>query len=252
MKIAHLLESINRNGNSKTAVVGWGRGMGHKGHMYLASAVLTQASESRADPYFFVSETMGEDDPLTPQEKLYIYKKVFHDKQSVFHTAKTINQVAQTIYDLGYENMILVVGADQKAAFQFLARPTKATGQLPVPFNTVKVISRQETNDEYANEEGPRATPMREVLINGSSDKKAFSLWRDAMPSALTDKEVLKFMKLAKKRLGVTVKETDMPQSNNSPIPGTPMSMQVNYDAEEEQQRKKTTEKLFQWMNHPV
>ena len=38
MKIATLLEA-----QGKTAVVGWGRGMGHKGHMLLASAEIGRA-----------------------------------------------------------------------------------------------------------------------------------------------------------------------------------------------------------------
>ncbi len=80
-------ESIDRTGESKSAVVGWGRGMGHKGHMMLASSVLTQARDTNGDPYFVISRTMGKDDPLSPEEKLQIYNKVFPDNPKVFNTA---------------------------------------------------------------------------------------------------------------------------------------------------------------------
>ena len=40
----NLRELLNRTGEHKAAVVGWGRGMGHKGHMYLASSVITPVS----------------------------------------------------------------------------------------------------------------------------------------------------------------------------------------------------------------
>ena len=75
---------MKRTGNSKLAVVGWGRGMGHTGHMYLADAVITQAADMKADPYFFVSKTVGKDDPLFPEEKLSIYQTVFPQQKNIF------------------------------------------------------------------------------------------------------------------------------------------------------------------------
>ena len=77
----------------KTAVVGWGRGMGHKGHMLLARAVIVQAQQLNATPFFFVSQTMGKEDPLTPEEKIYIYKKVFPKEAGIFHTGPNLNSI---------------------------------------------------------------------------------------------------------------------------------------------------------------
>ena len=70
MLLNQLFEAITRTGKGDTAVVGWGRGMGHKGHMMLASSVITKAKEVGGDPYFVVSRTVGKDDPITPEEKL--------------------------------------------------------------------------------------------------------------------------------------------------------------------------------------
>ena len=82
-----LREFLNRTGEGKSAVVGWGRGMGHKGHMYLASSVITQAKETGADPYFVLSRSVGKDNPLQPEEKLAIYKKIFPHHGQIFHVA---------------------------------------------------------------------------------------------------------------------------------------------------------------------
>lgn len=195
---------LREDEHGKKAVVGWGRGMGHKGHMYLAQSVIEYAEKTGAQPIFYVSETVGADDPLTAQEKLAIYKKVFPKHKAIFKSAKTINAAAQEVYDAGYTEMTLVVGADQKNAFQFLARPTKSTGQLPIPFDRVQVISRQDTNSETSHLEGPRATPMRDILRDpNASDEDKFAVWRDAMPDALTDKQVLATMRLAAQRLGL-------------------------------------------------
>jgi hypothetical protein len=247
--------------SSDTAVVGWGRGMGHKGHMYLASAVITTAEEIGADPYFILSKTVGPDDPLLPDEKLEIYKKVFPDRKDIFTVATTdaptLPAMLQKLKDTGYRNVIVVVGADQKQAFQFLANPTKKTGKLPVEFDSIKVISRQETNDPYRDQEGPRATPMREILKNTSAtyDQK-LNVWQDAMPDALTDEEVKKFMRLAAERMGVPldkqVDEADNPLyfggGSQSAIPGTPSDLKPRPSQEEMEQFHKEMADLKRFM----
>ncbi len=53
MLLKNLFEEISVNG--KTAVLGWGRGMGHKGHMLLAKAVIHHAQQQNAIPFFVVS-----------------------------------------------------------------------------------------------------------------------------------------------------------------------------------------------------
>lgn len=249
-------ENTSRTGNSDTAVIGWGRGMGHKGHMYLASAVITTAAELGADPYFILSRTVGEDDPLMPEEKLSIYRKVFPKYKNIFQIATdefpTLPAMLATLKDKGYKNAVVVVGEDQKQAFQFLTKPTKKTGQLPVQFDNIKVISRQETRDPNATNPGPRATPMREILKkpNATYDEK-FAFWREAMPSQLSDKDVARYMKLAAERMGFpidgqvdnNIKEADNPNyfggTSLSPISGTPNSLQPQPDREDVEQYQK-------------
>jgi hypothetical protein len=201
-------ENIDRTGESKSAVVGWGRGMGHRGHMYLADAVITQAEETDADPYFVVSRTIGKDDPITPEEKLHLYKKVFPKMEHIFHAASDelpdLNRVLKHLASLGYTDVTVVVGADQKNAFQYLVRPDKS-GVEPYKqfgFNSMNVISRQETNSKYSQEEGPRATPMRNVLNDPeANDDKKFQTWRDAMSPEVGDDEVRDLMHKAHTRM---------------------------------------------------
>ena len=201
MKIAELLNEAHAPEN--TVVVGWGRGMGHKGHMYLASAVIEYADKIEATPLFFVSETVGADDPLTPQEKLSIYKTVFPQDAGIFHSAKTIVPTLVQVQENGhYDNLVFIVGEDQKASFQFLAGKTKA-GQPVLPYKKVTVMSRQETQTSSSNLEGPRATPMRDVLKDPKATaKQKYAVWRDAMPDALSDDQVKRLMILVAQRLG--------------------------------------------------
>ena len=201
-------ENLDRTGESKSAVVGYGRGMGHKGHMMLASSVLTQANESGSDPYFVISRTMGKDDPLSPEEKLQIYNKVFPNNPQVFRTATEempdLNRVLKKLATMGYGDVTVVVGADQVNAFQYLVRPDKSGVEPYKQFGLehMKVIARQDTNDPSREEEGPRATPMRDVLPdpNKSEDEK-FAVWRDAMSPQLSDQEVRDLMTTALQRM---------------------------------------------------
>lgn len=217
----NIAENINRTGEGKAAVVGWGRGMGHKGHMYLASSVITQAAETGADPYFVVSRTVGKDDPITPEEKMQIYRKVFPKHGHIFHTATDempdLTRVLVQLEKHGYTDVTVVVGEDQKQALsyvtQYNGRPNKA-GEIPFTFNSLNVISRQETNDPSREEEGPRATPMRQVLTdpegfktehpdyaNMPTNQMQFTVWRDAMNSQVSDEEVMALMHKAQQRM---------------------------------------------------
>lgn len=213
-------ESIDRTGESKSAVVGWGRGMGHKGHMMLASSVLTQARDTNGDPYFVISRTMGKDDPLSPEEKLQIYNKVFPDNPKVFNTATEempdLNRVLKKLATMGYGDVTVVVGADQVNAFQYLVRPDKSGVEPYKQFglDNMRVIARQQTNDPSKEQEGPRATPMRKALIdpegfksenpnyaNMPNDQMQFAVWRDAMSPELSDQEVRNLMATALQRM---------------------------------------------------
>jgi hypothetical protein len=192
---------------SKTAVVGWGRGMGHSGHALLAAAVIEYAKATGAQPFFFVSETVGADDPLLPQEKLAIYKRVFPKHKDIFKTCNTVTAAVGQIHEAGFTSMVLVVGEDQKKSFGFLSRGPSSPDRIPV-----KVLSRQDVASELGNPElgveGPRATPMRDILKdrNATTDDK-FKYWRDAMPKALTDRQVMSIMKLAAARMGYEIKD---------------------------------------------
>jgi hypothetical protein len=209
MFLKNIFEALARTGEGKAAVVGWGRGMGHKGHMYLASSVITHADQLGADPYFVVSRTVGKDDPITPEEKLAIYKKVFPEQGHIFQTATDeIPDLTRVLSDLnrqGYTSATIVLGADQVKAFQYLknynGKPDKA-GNVPYEFDTLDVISRQETSDPSAGEEGPRATPMRAVLMDPTkSEEEQFQVWRDAMNPQISDDEVRDLMAKAKERM---------------------------------------------------
>ena len=230
MLLRELTNNINQG--KSTAVLGWGRGMGHKGHMLLAQAVIHYAHKFKAEPYFVVSRTSVVDpstgdvwadraklnrtkeDPLTPNEKLAIYKKVFPDQSHIFSVATEdatkLEQVMAKLAQQGFKNIVLVVGGAEKEGFGYLTKPDK-TGSTPIQqmgLASLKIISRQDTKAPGSDvskpdyQEGPRATPMRQVLLDpAKTEQDQFAVWRRDMPDNLSDEEVMHLMQTAKARL---------------------------------------------------
>jgi hypothetical protein len=239
---------------SKTAVVGWGRGMGHAGHMLLAGAVIEYAKATGARPFFFVSETVGADDPLLPQEKLAIYKKVFPKHKDIFKTCNTVTAAVGQIHEAGFTSMVLVVGEDQKKSFGFLSRGPQSPDRIPV-----KVLSRQDVAQELGlpelNAEGPRATPLRNILKGESSTEQKYAEWRDAMPAALSDSQVMKIMKLAAARMGYPIEdeinEADQPPQGSLFSPLSAANRRGKHvDPRIKAKQEAAKRKMDRWMGH--
>ena len=205
---------VNEAKAGKSAVVGWGRGMGHTGHDTLVKAVTHQAEATGATPYFFVSRSFGKDDPIPPETKLAMYQKKFPEYEKMFSLPPegmtTLNQVLADLATKGITDVTLVVGETEKDAFGYLTRPDRS-GNPPYKnfgLNSLTVMSRQDTKAPGSDKskpdyhEGPRATPMREVLLDpNKTEQEQFAVWRQAMSPALDDKEVLDMMNTAKKNL---------------------------------------------------
>ncbi len=201
--------------NSKKAVLGWGRGMGHTGHDALVNAVIHQAENTGAQPFFIVSRSFGKDDPIPPEMKLSMYQKKFPKYKNIFSLPSadkpTLNDVLADLASKGYKDVALVVGADQKEAFGYLLKPAKSTGVEPYKsfgLDNLSIMSRQDTKAPGSDpgskdyHEGPRATPMRQALLDPNmSDQDKFKIWRQSMSKSLSDQEVLNMMKIAKDNL---------------------------------------------------
>ena len=183
--------------------------MGHAGHMALASSVITHAADTNADPYVVLSKKTGPKDPLTVDEKIGIHRDVFPKHAGVFQPATdgmpSIIEVLQQLHGHGYKNATVVLGEDQKKAFQFIH---KYNGQFDpetgkgYKFDNLKLISRQETNDPSKGFEGPRATGMRDALTDGTkSEAEQWKIWRDGMHPKVSDDKVMDLMRIVKERL---------------------------------------------------
>jgi hypothetical protein len=205
---------VNEAKKGSSAVVGWGRGMGHTGHDALVQAVIHQAESTGATPYFIVSRSFGKDDPIPPETKLATYQKKFPKYAKMFSLppegTNTLNAVLGELLTKGYTDATLVVGETEKDAFNYLTKPDSSGNPAYKSFgwNNITVMSRQDTKapgsdkDSPDYHEGPRATPMRQVLMDpDKTEQEQFAVWRQAMSPSLDDKEVLDMMNTAKQNL---------------------------------------------------
>ena len=205
---------MNEAQGQQSAVLGWGRGMGHTGHDALVTAVIHQAEQTGATPFFVVSRSFGKDDPIPPETKVAMYQKKFPKYAKMFSLPpegmSTVNEVIADLASKGYNSVTLIVGEQEKAAFGYLTKPAK-DGIPPYKkfgLDSLHVMSRQDTRAPGSDpskpdyHEGPRATPMRQVLMDpNKSEKEQFDVWRKAMSPSLSDEEVLQMMRTAKENL---------------------------------------------------
>jgi GNAT superfamily N-acetyltransferase len=188
--------------------------MGHTGHDALVQAVIHQAENTGATPYFFVSRSFGKEDPIPPETKLAMYQKKFPKYAKMFSLPPegmtTLNSVLDDLKNKGYTDATIVVGENEKDSFNYLIKPDSSgvPSYKNFGWNNITVMSRQDTKAPGSDKskpdyhEGPRATPMRQVLLDpDKTEQEQFAVWRQAMSPSLDDSEVLDMMNTAKQNL---------------------------------------------------
>jgi len=111
-------------GEAKTAVVAIGSFVGHKGHEQLFNFTISKANELGGDPYLFIGNAEGKDDPIPPSVKVQTWHKLYpqyaKNISTVTHEGGTLIQKVkhELINPLPgkpprYDNIIIMVGEDR-------------------------------------------------------------------------------------------------------------------------------------------
>jgi hypothetical protein len=195
-------------GESKTAVVAIGSFVGHRGHEELFNYTINKAAEVGGDPYLFMGNAVGKDDPIPVDVKLQTWHKMYPEYAKNISGTQQGGSLMQKIkHELinplpgkppRYDNVIIMVGEDQAS--------------MPIAGALMKAVNKFQGYEhvKVSLEVTPRGTGMSFTkLRNILKDPKAtpeqqYALWAKGFDEAKLGKDwILHLMDITKKGMGV-------------------------------------------------
>jgi hypothetical protein len=170
-------------GPAKTAVVAIGSFAGHKGHQQLFGFTVNKAKELGGDPYLFMGNAVGVDDPIPVADKIKTWHQLYpqYAKNISAMTQEGGSLMQKIKHELinpmpgkppRYDNIIIMVGEDQ-AKMPIAGALMKAVNKFP-GYEHVKVqleVTPRGTGMSF--------TKLRNELKTGN-EQQAFAMWNDA------------------------------------------------------------------------
>ena len=208
-----------RTGN-KTAVVAIGSFVGHKGHEELFNYTINKADEVGGDPYLFIGNAVGKDDPIPPDVKVQTWHKMYPQYAKNIGTVQQGGSLMQKIkHELinplpnkppRYDNIIIMVGEDQQ--------------NMPIAGALMKAVNKFQGYEhvKVSLEPTPRGTGMsftklRNILKdpNATPDQQ-YAVWAQGFDEEKLGKDwILHLMDISRKGMGVV----QQPASQPAPVP---------------------------------
>jgi hypothetical protein len=173
----------DRDNQNKTAVVAIGSFVGHKGHQQLFDYTIKRAAELGGDPYLFMGNAVGKDDPIPVADKVktwqFLYPQYSKNVSAVTMEGGSLMQKIkhELINPLPgkpprYDNIVIMVGEDQ-AKMPIATALMKAVNKFP-GYEHVK--AQLEATPRGT---GMSFTKLRNVLKDGNPNEQ-YTMWNDA------------------------------------------------------------------------
>ncbi len=203
---------LKREGGNKTAVVAIGSFVGHVGHEQLWDYTLKKAESLGGDPYLFIGNAVGADDPIPPSVKVQTWHKMYPQYAK---NISTVTQEGGTLmqkikHELinpmpgqppKYDNIVIMVGEDQ-AGMNIANALMKAVNKFS-GYEHVKV-----TLEPTPRGTGMSFTKLRNILKDpNATPEQQYAIWAQGFDEAKLGKDwILKLMDIARKGMGITQK----------------------------------------------
>jgi hypothetical protein len=195
-----------RENSNKTAVVAIGSFVGHKGHEELLDYTIKKAKSVGGDPYLFIGNAEGKDDPIPPAVKVQTWHKLYPELADNISTVISGGSLLQKVkHELinplpgkspRYDNIIIMVGEDRKD-LPMPAALMKAVNKFP-GYEHVKV-----SLDVTPRGTGISGTALRNSLKNDSPEK-ALAVWSNAFDANKLGEDWIKnLMDITRKGMGL-------------------------------------------------
>jgi hypothetical protein len=198
-----------RDNTNKTAVVAIGSFVGHIGHEQLFDYTIKKAAQVGGDPYLFIGNAQGKDDPIPPNVKVQTWHKMYPQY------AKNISTVTQEGGSLmqkikhelinplpgkapRYDNIIIMVGEDQ-ANMPIAQALMKAVNKFP-GYEHVRV-----SLEVTPRGTGMSFTKLRNILKDpNATEQQQLSAWSQGFDIGKLGVEWIKhLMDLTRKGMGI-------------------------------------------------
>jgi hypothetical protein len=214
---------VKRQGPLKTAVVAVGSFAGHLGHEDLFNETVKKAKQLGGDPYLFVGNAVGKDDPIPTDVKVQTWHKLYPQYADNIGAVMQGGSLMQKIkHELispqpgqppKYDNIVIMVGEDRKD-MPIAGALMKAVNKFP-GYEHVKV----------GLETIPRTRPisftkLRDVLKNpNATPEQQYSVWAQGFNAQQLGKDwILHLMDISRKGMGITAQPAE-PQPAQQPAP---------------------------------
>lgn len=207
-----------RDNANKTAVVAIGSFIGHIGHQQLWQYTRDKAEEIGGDPFLFIGNAEGKDDPIPPATKVQTWHKLYPAYAKNISTVMQGGSLMQKIkHELinplpgkppRYDNIIIMVGED-RASMPIANALMKAVNKFQ-GYEHVRV--HLEVTPRGTGQSG---TALRKVLLDvNKTPEQQFEVWNHAFNSAdygahkLTPDWIHHLMDVTRRGMGVAKPHT--------------------------------------------
>jgi hypothetical protein len=200
-----------RDNTNKTAIVAIGSFVGHKGHEELFNYTINKAKEVGGDPYLFIGNAVGKDDPIPPDVKVQTWHKMYPQYAKNISTVVSGGSILQKIkHELinplpgkppRYDNVIIMVGEDQ--------------ANMPIAGALMKAVNKFQGYEhvKVTLEATPRGTGMsfsklRNILKDpNATEQQQLALWTQGFDEQKLGVDWIKhLMDITKKGMGIATK----------------------------------------------
>jgi hypothetical protein len=206
-----------RQGPLKTAVVAVGSFAGHLGHEDLFNATINKAKELGGDPYLFIGNAVGADDPIPTDVKVQTWHKLYpqyaNNIGAVMQGGTLLQKIKHELISPRpgkppkYDTIVIMVGEDRKD-MPIAGALMKAVNKFP-GYEHVKV----------SLETIPRTRPisftkLRDVLKNpNATPEQQYAVWAQGFNEQQLGKDwILYLMDISRKGIGVAQQPAVAPQ----------------------------------------
>jgi hypothetical protein len=187
-----------RENTNKTAVVAIGSFVGHKGHEQLWNLTKEKATELGGDPYLFIGNAEGKDDPIPPAIKVKTWHKLDPEHAQNISTVMQGGSLIQKVkHELinplpgklpKYDTIVIAVGKDRESmAKQMASALMKAVNKF-AGYEHVKVIPYITERSEKTGGTGISFTGLRNVLRNPDGYRKDHPEYANLTDQQMQDK----------------------------------------------------------------